>query len=499
MSETTPVTTRDRSQVPKRQKLVDSRDSRDEPSVSIGSGRSIPVRPPNVAFSGGGQDGGLDSGDREDEEGGYTDLDEDGGWDASDHDAGGGRWLALENQGWGGSSPEVFWDPGAHGTAEPDSPLPSEWADFTRVERPTSGMVVDGETQGRVPRGTRIAVPYARFRQLVGGSRQARSGSTYNPFGRFSTEKKLAVVPLTGKHAEISGSLPDAIQSALDEIVAAEAAVLVTPKETPARDRDGRWPPTIATTADDTLHLSMVTPFAVLYSSEAGKERATSTGLGSPLVEGVATTSGLLGLRGEDVDSHSGKKRSSSQEQVKGGSAGAEASALGFPVDGENRWEWLHLVAHSMGGATVVDGRPVEVQDAQVPENLVLGTREANTEMIVAEESIKSLTKKYKIKADVVVSVRYRDEHRRVPEEIKYDYSFWHTERDHPERRAGLGVFMWSFDPMRRTEPTASGHRFVRATMSALGRLMEDAGEERYPELSPEELARKRQERDLET
>ena len=60
-------------------------------------------------------------------------------------------------------------------------------------------------------------------------------------------------------------------------------------------------------------------------------------------------------------------------------------------------WEWLHLVAFSMGG---IDSQP------QVPGNLVAGTYESNTEMMAVEDAIKWAVEKYSVVVNLDVSAK---------------------------------------------------------------------------------------------
>lgn len=91
----------------------------------------------------------------------------------------------------------------------------------------------------------------------------------------------------------------------------------------------------------------------------------------------------------------SGRKRQDyggQQGQVMGGVSAATAVKYAFQVGAgipeqakklsDHDWEWLHLVAFSMGG---IDSIP------QQAANLVVGTYHANTEMILYENAIKRL------------------------------------------------------------------------------------------------------------
>ncbi len=62
---------------------------------------------------------------------------------------------------------------------------------------------------------------------------------------------------------------------------------------------------------------------------------------------------------------------------MKNNSAREVAILLGLPDVG---WEWLHLVAFSLGG---------HLGEAQIPQNLVIGTEAANTHMMLIEQFVK--------------------------------------------------------------------------------------------------------------
>ncbi len=73
------------------------------------------------------------------------------------------------------------------------------------------------------------------------------------------------------------------------------------------------------------------------------------------------------------------RKTFDSQKKVMKNNSAAEVAAL-LGLDKTVSWEWLHLVAFSLGG---------HQGEAQIPENLVLGTAAANTAMMLVESWIK--------------------------------------------------------------------------------------------------------------
>ena len=93
-------------------------------------------------------------------------------------------------------------------------------------------------------------------------------------------------------------------------------------------------------------------------------------------------------------------KRSCSQQIVMGGYSADEIAILaGFNIR-EGKFQWCHLAAHSMGGP---DGEKPTTKSQrglvgpQQANNLVLGTKEANAQMVIFETSAKEL-----IKQDIV-------------------------------------------------------------------------------------------------
>jgi hypothetical protein len=79
-------------------------------------------------------------------------------------------------------------------------------------------------------------------------------------------------------------------------------------------------------------------------------------------------------------------------------SAATAAAMANVDVNSAVRgWEWLHLISFQMGG---INNFP------QLPENLVAGTYDCNSEMIGLEEAIKTLILDKDIVLTVTVSVK---------------------------------------------------------------------------------------------
>ncbi|MCE3232212.1 MAG: hypothetical protein K0R98_469 [Rickettsiaceae bacterium] len=96
----------------------------------------------------------------------------------------------------------------------------------------------------------------------------------------------------------------------------------------------------------------------------------------------VKKESKVITLSYKNIESFRAKKRKDSQNKVAGASANVTAfEAEQKAYDGE-KWEWLHLIAFRFLG-----------QEAQKLDNLVAGTKHANTAMLVlAEQHIEELS-----------------------------------------------------------------------------------------------------------
>jgi hypothetical protein len=144
----------------------------------------------------------------------------------------------------------------------------------------------------------------------------------------------------------------------------------------------------------------------------------------------------------------SGRKRSKQQHEVMGGSAGDAAENAGFLKSEGQGWEWLHMIAHSMGGITALG--------PQVPENLVAGTSEANSQMIVVEEWIKDAVIRSGGHATLYVGVDMFDTERHIGKRIVYDAEFYNAEAQ------ATTVYHFEFDPLSRRQPLTIKNRSDR-------------------------------------
>ena len=305
--------------------------------------------------------------------------------------------------------------------------------------------------------------------KMFGKTSRAKQGSTFNPFGRFSSnpysvhlnpaiprDERKSIYTLLGKDKKFAPS------AAMERDVA-------------AGDADLDLEPTRGYPPSFNVGLTPYVPFiesewGVLYRPQADRDLAAATPNAAPT--NTAKLLSELPLVGSGSEFKYGRslaidpalllswantrKSSQSQTSVMGQSAAKVAANAGYPVSDPRQWEWLHMIAYSLGG--------LEGVQPQRPENLVVGTAECNTQMIVAEEMIKSIVKKNASEAtqanQLVVSleawVRMADVPRHIAQRIGYTFKLADA------TGAGLMSMNFSFDALSRVKPLEGLNRVVR-------------------------------------
>jgi hypothetical protein len=153
-------------------------------------------------------------------------------------------------------------------------------------------------------------------------------------------------------------------------------------------------------------------------------------------------------LSADELRAWSGRERSVDQGVVMGASAGDAAQSAGFARNEGKGWEWLHLIAHSMGG--------IQVQGPQVADNLVAGTSECNSQMIVVEEFLKDYVATNEGRAALVVQAEMFDTRRHIGRTIVYDFEFYNSKNE------PVAVYHYRFDALSRRQPMAMENRTLR-------------------------------------
>lgn len=358
-----------------------------------------------------------------------------------------------------------FW----HEDGAPRTPPPALWTAAGYAERPEPGDYYRLTGPGRPGRGQTPALTQEEYALQNRGGQSSSSRDVYNPFNRFdSSPAATSFIPNSSYFPrERAGRILEQLR-AKDPTY--QDAVGFSPHTTP-----GGYPVTVTTREGTLLHLVSVSEFGAVYADAppaGGRARPDPRKVGDPGALGLKSPpSGEVKMAfGSNIDpstlsSWSGKDRSEQQGQVMGASAGEAAANAGFDADEGKGWEWLHMVAHSMGG--------IDVVGPQVAENLVAGTSECNSQMIVAEEFLKDVVERAGGRARLFVGVRMYDPVRHIGDTITYDFVVYG--KDGKE----LEVYHMAFDCLSRSVPLTSENRSTRyAGRSAFGLFEEESSPE---------------------
>jgi hypothetical protein len=350
------------------------------------------------------------------------------------------RWLVNDRE-------QFFWE--EDGTTK--TPAPTWLEPRKEIAPPLRGTYqVDDGSSPQLGRSKPLYYTLDRRAEMLKiGSRAAAGGGVFNPFNRMATAAVSSFLP----GGELKGSAADATLAALKDKDPTYKPIIEHSKE---RNADG-YPVQVKVEGNQTLHFVQAGTFGAVYASTA-----PSTEVAQPDPE-RAKDPELLGLSGPHPDAKivwnwkiepsslrawSGKKRKISQADVMGASAGDAAENAGFDRNEGQGWEWLHLIAHSMGG--------IESRGPQVPDNLVAGTSECNSQMIVTEEWIKDVITKSGGHAALSVIVDMFDAQRHIGRRIGYDFELYN------EKGGPTAVYHVEFDPLSRRQPLAQINREER-------------------------------------
>lgn len=367
-----------------------------------------------------------------------------------------------------------FWED--DGTTQ-DAP-PAPWAKtYTHLVAPQNYVVEDGSL-GRFPRGKKVAMTWEHWVR-VNNYHEPRQNDNYNPFGRFNSSGGLtAFLP--------SNSLSDEQKDVLIQQLGKKDKNFKSIQQvSPQRDRSG-YPLQVTVTSGETLSLASISEMGAVYAQNPAQNtmasynpsnarpsselslKDTSSGIETidiiedetKVGESRYKTGRNMNIDSTLIGAYQGQKRSQDQGTVMGESARDVALNAGFDPDEGEGWEWLHMIAHSMGG--------IDVQGPQVAGNLVAGTGECNTQMIIVEEFIKDIVQKANTSAQLFVSVEMFDHERQIGRIIKYDVQIG--------MGTGARVFQFVFDCLSRQNPLVSENRDLRYAGRALFNISEGLG-----------------------
>jgi hypothetical protein len=285
------------------------------------------------------------------------------------------------------------------------------------------------------------------------GGKARVPGDMFNPFGRFAVAPLTAFMP--------AGSTPAEQRTAILERLALKDKSfrkIVAPVGT---DVYQGFPRHVEVDGKVTLPLADVTSAGAVYAFGAPQPDARAIAqptkpAGNPASLGLVPTAAQLkyelnfAITPDLIAQWQGQDRSETQLKVMGASAADAARNAGYVVNDGTEWEWLHMIAHSMGG---IGG--TTPQDAR---NLVAGTRECNSEMIIAEEMLKTIVVKTggKGSARLEVGVEMLDPVRHIASKINYTFVLLNS-----EGKASI-VEHFGFNPLDKTQPQQFKNRAVR-------------------------------------
>jgi hypothetical protein len=368
-------------------------------------------------------------------------------------------WRIIAN----GPKSVVFWRDEGEGP-NPTTPKPSAWAAFAEQKPPSDDAYYLAENKSQ--RGKEPALTLAQWSAQQFGSATRGPSDSYNPFGRFTTGSISSFVPspempqdryktvceeLTKSDKSFQPYSPDITRQFQEEVKKKEPNA--------AFHNELSYPRVIATDKGKLLRFVSATTFGATYSDKVpGRSSALhdpNKVIKAPLkwADEVKDISEFRQVSSSLVDPDTlkawhGKERSKQQHEVMGASARQAAENAGFDPDEGEGWEWLHLIAHSMGG--------IDLLGPQVPGNLVAGTSECNTQMIVVEEFLKDIVNRTGGKAKLHVFVAMFDAARHVGKSIHYDFNI-SDKLGNP-----ISVYHWVFDCLTRTNPLVSENRELR-------------------------------------
>ena len=354
-----------------------------------------------------------------------------------------GRWLIEDRK------PKIsafYWD--GPELAKPDPPATLNG--LIDGGSPPKQFKIASLLSGRSPRGVLLLYEYGDWLARIRDSSTSRAPSdNYNPFGRFSTGVS-SFLPAQSLGQE-SGDTTLANLASKDKSFKKIVDVPPDVERSPYG-----YPMEVIVKGGQVLELVQETPFGAAYAEDPGPggPAAYEPSLAAPILLTLPPPSEPVKqarnfqITPTEIKAWTGQDRSVAQGVVMGASAADVAENAGFARNEGAGWEWLHLIAHSMGG--------IETLGPQVADNLVAGTSECNTQMIVVEEFIKDYAIKWGGRVVLVVQAKMFDADRHIGQLIVYDAEF-HNEADEP-----VEVYHWVFDALNRRNPMTVENRVMR-------------------------------------
>lgn len=379
----------------------------------------------------------------------------------------------------------VFWLNAGDGDRRKAPPIPTAWKDFP--EKPSSeiGDYYLPSQVKRPPRGKIPALTLEEFTAQYGKTSNRSSADVYNPFGRFDSQANItSFLPSFNfpkdRYEVLKSSLKekDSSYQEVDSEGTKQLLNWITKQEKQKGNQISTlnvwgYPIAIITTAGKVLLFVSCSDLGATYSdTKPINSRALPNSLQVNQPSQLKWTNGVLAsdeikeannaqITKSVIESWEGKDRELQQNQVMGMSAGEAVADAGFnPKEGKG-WEWLHLIAHSMGG--------IEIIGPQRAENLVAGTSECNTQMIIVEEFLKDIVQKTDGRAQLHVIAEMYDQQRHIGNFIHYDFIVY------DKSNSPITVYHWKFDCLSRSNPLVAENRELRYAGRAVFGVMDSA------------------------
>ncbi len=357
-----------------------------------------------------------------------------------------GRWLID-------SPVSYFWED-EHGVDKDYDDLPawllqSFW-ERTGNDVPKPGSYVVG---GR-SRTHKLVYTLGEWAAMNNLGKQQAPRDVYNPFGRFTPSGTSSFIP-SPRFALQGAAILEALRSNDNTFSDIQ-------RKSDEQTAHG-YPTHVEVTGGIVLQLVSEGEFGAAYADQAIPNDVAAhdpSKAGDPSVlkivgspEGYKLAENFK-ITPAELKAWSGVKRSASQAQVMGASAADAAENAGYDRNEGLGWEWLHLIAHSMGG--------VHGLGPQVSANLVAGTSECNTQMIIVEELIKDHVERSGGHAALWVGVDLLDPVRHIASRIGYDFELYNAKGE------AVGVYHAEFFPLSRRRPAVIQNRSERYAIRAV-------------------------------
>jgi hypothetical protein len=347
------------------------------------------------------------------------------------------RWLVDQH------SSRYFWEEDGTPKGAPPAELSTIYG-FTEIPPMAPGTYSTASGRGARRPGVRpVSTADDFMRENPRSARPAAPHDRYNPWGRFADVGFVSHV--VNSHGAMTSDQRTALHTSL-----AQHPKFKDWTSAQGRRADG-YPDTVTLSDGTVLSWVSTDEFGASYAQtpQPAASAASSGPVAAPLVLTPGPAPSLKSARtmltADIIRRWAGvTTRTPSQIGVMGQSAAAVAANAGYPAVG---WEWLHLIAHSMGG---IAGQP------QQAPNLVVGTEAANAQMIIVEEALKDyvLTTGGTVHISVLAPITDPDRH--IASSVQYDFAFLNA------AGAPLGVQSHRFDPMSTSVPGFALNRSFR-------------------------------------